>query len=194
MRRHLQPISDAVQQKVLILHGLGGIGKTQLALEYAKLSKDEYTAIFWLKGTNEQALDLDFASLAKRIPLPDVLDAAGQIANTTDAIGKGKTAVFRWLSQKGNCRWLIVFDDVDSLCKDRTSPESSLEVGEGTGGTAFDIRPYFEPVGQGSIIITARPTHMAQLGIGMKVDKLSADDSIEILRRTSQREVTDEGA
>jgi AAA+ ATPase superfamily predicted ATPase len=37
----------------IVLHGLGGIGKTQLAVEYARRHKDSYSAIFWLDIRDE---------------------------------------------------------------------------------------------------------------------------------------------
>jgi signal recognition particle GTPase len=43
-------------QKVIILHGLGGIGKTSIALEYAFRYSDLYTAIFWVDVTSEMSL------------------------------------------------------------------------------------------------------------------------------------------
>ena len=35
-------------RRIVVLHGLGGIGKTQLSVTYAKRHKDSYSAIFWL--------------------------------------------------------------------------------------------------------------------------------------------------
>ena len=51
----------------VILYGLGGIGKTQLAIAYAKRHKDNYSAIFWLNIKDEDSLKRSFAKLAKQI-------------------------------------------------------------------------------------------------------------------------------
>jgi MinD superfamily P-loop ATPase len=36
-------------RRVVVLHGLGGIGRTQLSIAYIKRHKDNYSVIFWLK-------------------------------------------------------------------------------------------------------------------------------------------------
>jgi hypothetical protein len=43
-------LSGDGSRRAVVLHGLGGIGKTQLSIAYAKRHKDSYSAIFWLKS------------------------------------------------------------------------------------------------------------------------------------------------
>jgi len=38
------------RRKVVVIHGLGGVGKTQLAIEFARKHKENYTAIFGWTG------------------------------------------------------------------------------------------------------------------------------------------------
>ncbi|KAJ5729398.1 uncharacterized protein N7483_003906 [Penicillium malachiteum] len=47
---YFNPINTT--QKVAILHGLGGIGKTQLAVHFVREHKHDFTAIFWLNAKN----------------------------------------------------------------------------------------------------------------------------------------------
>jgi hypothetical protein len=44
MEKQLMPGEVLDRRKICIIHGLGGIGKTQLAIEYARLHKDQYTS------------------------------------------------------------------------------------------------------------------------------------------------------
>jgi hypothetical protein len=52
----LSPGTASLTLKSVGLHGLGGIGKTQLAAEYAYRHTDAYDAIFWLKAETEARL------------------------------------------------------------------------------------------------------------------------------------------
>jgi len=49
-------LSGDGSRKAVVLHGLGGIGKTQLSIAYAKRHKDSYSAIFWLNIKDENSL------------------------------------------------------------------------------------------------------------------------------------------
>jgi hypothetical protein len=82
------------------LHGLGGVGKTQLALEYAYRQAPDYNLVWWLRADDPVALAGDYAALAKELDLPEK-DAANQ----EDQVA----AVRRWLSQ--NVKWLLIFDN-----------------------------------------------------------------------------------
>jgi tetratricopeptide (TPR) repeat protein len=84
------------------LYGLGGIGKTQIAVEYAYRHREKYSAVFWVFAESEQSLITSFIQIAKVLNLP-VKDLADQ------AVIVG--AVKRWLEQ--NKGWLLVFDNAD---------------------------------------------------------------------------------
>ena len=54
-------------RRTVVLHGLGGIGKTQLTIAYVKRHKDNYSAVFWLNIKDEDSLRQSFAKVAKQI-------------------------------------------------------------------------------------------------------------------------------
>lgn len=54
-------------RRTVVLHGLGGIGKTQLAVAYSKRHNRGYSAIFWLNSKDEDSLKQSFAKVARQI-------------------------------------------------------------------------------------------------------------------------------
>jgi len=89
----------AVTQAV---HGLGGVGKTQLAVEYAYRHASDYNLVWWLRSEDPATLAGDYARLAEPLDLP-LKDDKDQ--------GRVVRAVRSWLeSNKG---WLLIFDHVE---------------------------------------------------------------------------------
>ena len=84
--------------------GLGGIGTTQTAIEYAYRHKQDYSHIFWGKTDSKESLTSDFAQLASLLNLPEK-DAQDQ----QEVIN----AVLRWLQQHD--QWLLILDNADDL-------------------------------------------------------------------------------
>jgi hypothetical protein len=71
----LLPRKRIERRKILILHGLRGIGKTQLSIEFARRYWRKYSSIFWLDGRTENSLRRSIAAVAKQIPkdqIPEV--------------------------------------------------------------------------------------------------------------------------
>ena len=101
-------------RRIVVIHGLGGIGKTQLAVAYAKRYRDKYSAVFWLNIKDEDSLKQSFASVAKRIlrehPSASRLSTVDFKGDLEDVID----AVKAWLSLPNNTRWLMIYDNYDN--------------------------------------------------------------------------------
>ncbi len=86
------------------LSGIPGVGKTQIALEYAYRYGKNYQAVLWSRAENEETLVSSFLSLASILNLPE------KDGENKDHIIQ---AVKKWLSKYD--RWLLVFDNVEDL-------------------------------------------------------------------------------
>lgn len=86
----------------LALYGLGGIGKTQTALEYAYHYRSEYQTVFWITADTRENIQADFLLFASLLGLPE--QAAGNDAVTI-------AAVKHWLQEHSN--WLLILDNAD---------------------------------------------------------------------------------
>jgi hypothetical protein len=178
---NITEICEALQydgsRKTAVVHGLGGMGKTQLALAYAQRHKDDYSAVFWVNSKDVDTLKQGYAAAARRIyhkhPSLVHLKAVAEGSNLNEAA----EAVKRWLSSAGNDRWLVIYDNHDT-------PKLP---GHDEPGT-FDIRPFLPEADQGSILITTRSSQL-QLGRPVAVKKLrEIEHSLEILSQTSRRD------
>ena len=86
------------------ISGLGGIGKTQIALEYAYQYRNQYKAVFWVAAENESDIKTDFIKIANELNLPEK-----KAEDQNEMI----TGVKRWL--QSNSDWLIIFDNVEDF-------------------------------------------------------------------------------
>ncbi len=97
-----QLCADLEKKNKQALFGLGGVGKTQIAVEYACRQREEYTAVLWTFADSEQSVRGGFSAIAKLLDLPEK-DSAEQ--------AKVTGAVKSWLEQ--NQGWLLVLDNAD---------------------------------------------------------------------------------
>ncbi|KAF5531030.1 ankyrin 3, partial [Fusarium mexicanum] len=67
-QRLLPQQSSTLRRRICVLHGLGGIGKTELAIDFARRHKVAFDAIFWLDGRSEDQLKQSFARCLTKIP------------------------------------------------------------------------------------------------------------------------------
>jgi hypothetical protein len=84
------------------LYGLAGVGKTQIAIEYAYRHAADYDLVWWLTATDSARIRASLRDLAARLGLPDDDPTRGTAA-VLDALRVGRPAR----------RWLLVVDNTD---------------------------------------------------------------------------------
>jgi tetratricopeptide (TPR) repeat protein len=155
----------AVLSQPLAIKGLGGIGKTQIAVEYAYRAWEQgrYTHIFWINAASQEALLTSFQMLAERLPHFAAQDEQDQ--------HKLIAAVLLWL-QTCPEPWLLIFDNAD---------EPTL------------VQPYLPQQGRGSILLTTRAHAVSWFANPIDVEQMGLMEGTQfLLHRTRRLDVSDE--
>ena len=140
------------------VHGLGGVGKTQLATEYAWRYQTEYDFVFWVGAASSLELHANLANLADLLKLPEA-DAREQEVKVR--------AVLDWL--RSNQRWLLILDNADTK-EAQTAVQSILPAGL-----------------QGHVIVTSRRANWPVKFADLEVKVLPAPVAAEFLQHRSAK-------
>ncbi|KAI9841903.1 MAG: hypothetical protein M1837_000289 [Sclerophora amabilis] len=138
----LDPEKGALGSRSLALYGMGGVGKTTMALRYANSARDQYDAILWISADNMINMTQDFLDVAVKLGLVPQ-DRKSEDAKTA------MTKVKEWLNET-SCRWLVIFDNADDI-----EILSAAWPGMATGSillTSRDFTSGFSPAGAGLAI------------------------------------------
>ncbi|GES30579.1 FxSxx-COOH system tetratricopeptide repeat protein [Streptomyces angustmyceticus] len=89
----------------IALYGTSGVGKSQIAAEYAHRFGNDYDVVWWISATNRGAAREQLAELATRLGLPVGRELGDRIRAVHEALRVGRP--YR--------RWLLVFDSADDM-------------------------------------------------------------------------------
>ncbi|KAJ5965914.1 hypothetical protein N7481_012628 [Penicillium waksmanii] len=150
----------------IVLVGLGGVGKTQLAIEHCNRIRQgsPETWVFWIHASNSARCEQSLRDLADRVKIP------GRDERTANIF-----QIFRnWLQDEQIGRWILVLDGVDdhSLLRETYVTRSEGQTSQSMITTQPPLR-YLLECSNGSIIITSRNRHVA-------LDITSLQDIIEV--------------
>src|SRR5277367_5258087 len=140
------------------IYGMGGVGKTQLAIEYVYRNEEKYHSIFWISSADQAALLSGFREIAR---------ITGCVPNLDDTIKPDEVAksVLGWLRKQDG--WLLVMDNMDEI------------------SVAVDYLPHMSPGGH-TLITTRNPNHLTIPAEGLQIPVLGEDAAIELLLLRSQ--------
>ncbi|KAL4886897.1 hypothetical protein BJY04DRAFT_212866 [Aspergillus karnatakaensis] len=143
---------------VAVLLGMGGQGKTSLAIEYCRLEKtrSHFKTILWINSISTISIQRSFTEIAKNI-----LALSGEQRSFAN-IQAQVTFVHTVLEQKGG-HWLLVFDNYDW-------PQRVKR-----------ILDYAPSSSSGAAIMTTRHADVAPLGTLISIDGMSEADAVELL-------------
>ncbi|KAK6512218.1 hypothetical protein TWF481_001109 [Arthrobotrys musiformis] len=146
-------------RKVILLHGMGGLGKSAIVSQYAYRYDKKYSTILWIDATNQGSIkdscvqilsaiiahycnkytvtprDI-FARVAIDLKIPGQIDHNGQL--TGDAQESPWNVIRNWLTEENNSQWLLIADGLN---------------GENDSKNLKDVLP---TAPHGHIIITSR--------------------------------------
>ncbi|MFB9836273.1 FxSxx-COOH system tetratricopeptide repeat protein [Actinoallomurus acaciae] len=136
----------------LALQGLGGVGKTQVALEYVHRFKSDYDLVWWIDCEEPAFVDTSLTELGQQIE-----KQYGPIAPAGANVSEMARLVLDALNNSRPVdRWLLVFDNAEEI--------PALEV--------------FVPTGRGHTLITSRNLAWNQRANALPVDVFAREESI----------------
>ena len=151
--------------KAVALHGMGGLGKTRLGIEYGLAREKDYFGLLFLSGETPAALEASLQGLGR------VLDIADQETMKEDA---RRRAVLDWLRE--NPSWFLVIDNIDT--------QEALKATEAL----------LSNFSRGDVVVTSRLAIFSGVFEPLALDVLSEKASVEFLtdRTRNNRRATPE--
>ncbi|KIX04501.1 uncharacterized protein Z518_05371 [Rhinocladiella mackenziei CBS 650.93] len=166
-------IFETNSRRVVSILGLGGIGKSRLALEFVYCIKSDHPAhsIFWVDAAEQLTFEKDVLEIGKKLRIPGIEDEKADI----------KSLFKQKLSQPTE-KWLLVLDNADDEALWGRQADSSLETST--------LVQYLPTTTNGSIIITTRTPHVANFLAGKEVielSEMSPNQSVEMFTKALRK-------
>ncbi|KAK4063147.1 hypothetical protein Trihar35433_8942 [Trichoderma harzianum] len=167
----LQNSPSATEPIAITLNGLGGIGKSQIAREYAYRWKAQYGIILWIESETALSLDQSLRKAAVELKLANV--------SQTDSL-QNKVAV-RGKLERSETPWLVIFDNLNeaSAIEDfwPRGGLGSIIVTSVVSDVVFNLNPYVIKV----------PAFSEEEAIGCFLDQLALDNKDELNKNSAAK-------
>ncbi|KAK1770253.1 hypothetical protein QBC33DRAFT_617537 [Phialemonium atrogriseum] len=169
------------------LCGLGGSGKTQVALEYGhRRCRDPACSVFWVHADNETTFAQDYKTIARKLGLADNLD------------GKELLVAVRERIEADPC-WVVIFDNADDLALfgvGQTSHDTSGGQVEESTGKPASLYDYIPQGATGTVLWTSRDGRIVGTLVGaprgIRVGPMCGDEAMALLETSRNEKISSE--
>ncbi|GKZ63423.1 hypothetical protein AnigIFM49718_011831 [Aspergillus niger] len=175
----------------IALVGLGGVGKSQLAIEYSHQIRRQSPAtwVLWIHASNAARYEQSFRDIADQVKIPGRQNPQVNIYKLVED----------WLQDRKRGKWILILDNVDDY-KFLTTPPTSLEdtVTSQANAPVKPLLQYLPQSDSGSMIITSRSQYIASKIVYYKeiihVAPMTKPEAVELLQKKIQRQDESEKA
>lgn len=166
---HAALTDDGAVRRMVVLTGMGGIGKTQAALEYVLQNRGSYTRVLWSHAESEAGFLDSLKSLTHTL-----LPATKRVEEASDVLA----ALARWMDDAGNANWLLVVDGANFQ----------------KGWTQERLKALLPATKQGKLLVTSQYQDFSAFpgATVLPVDMLSPKTAVEFVMRFAQRDAATE--
>lgn len=178
---------------VIVVVGTGGMGKTQLVLNYAFSHENDFSSICWINAQELQTIEDSFSTfaqqlldqyarsrtppqylwIAQHLALTGLVDSDGRLTAKRGSSDQIVDSVKQWFRRPGNDKWLLIFDNVDDI-------------------ESFNVSSFFPNASKGTIIITSRRPECVRYGHQLLLNEMEEGESIELLSKSSGMQINAE--
>ncbi|KAL7793636.1 hypothetical protein V8C37DRAFT_103220 [Trichoderma ceciliae] len=147
LTEHQEPTQS---RRRISLYGLGGVGKTQIALAYVYWLRETCPdiSIFWVHASNADRFRATYASIAEKCDVPGSKDPKADVLSL----------VKKWLEEQNKMRWLMIVDNADDmeLFSPALQEERVTTMGAPVASEDDKLARYLPDCNYGWILITTR--------------------------------------
>ncbi|CAG8135882.1 unnamed protein product [Penicillium salamii] len=149
----LEDIEDRCSSSttLIALVGLGGVGKSQLAIEYSYrfFEKSADTWAFWIHANNADRLELSYWDIANRLKIPGRKDSQASVFQL----------VTDWLHEAKRGKWVLILDNLD----DEGLLREPLQAHSKNTALRKPFQEFLPRCPHGTIILTTRNRQVARM-------------------------------
>ncbi|KAH6983388.1 hypothetical protein BKA56DRAFT_583615 [Ilyonectria sp. MPI-CAGE-AT-0026] len=153
------------------LWGLGGSGKTQIALDYAyRRCDDASCSVYWVHADSEATFEYDYRAIAKQLDIDQTLKGEDLLATVRSRI-------------EAQPKWVLVLDNADDLTL------------FGIGPTAEQKTNLYKYIPSGTVLWTSRDERTVGTLVGprrgINVARMTSNEAENLLAMTRDEEISD---
>lgn len=171
-------VNDNTAKRACAIWGVGGVGKTQIAVEWAYSRRSEFQAVIWANAQSREQLDISFSQIAEKLglltqanslsPRTIVREVKDWLADPLMSTPSSSQGVDTASGVKpARASWLLIFDSVGDL---------------------DDLHSYWPEGDEGSILVTCRDPKIEENPSfacnSIELDSFSQDDALDFFKKS----------